>query len=480
MQHEIPLHVKVYRSLLGDILSGRLKPGEKICGERRLALQYGVSRIVVRQALEALSREQYVMRGRGRRGTHVCTHLPRGRKLNFAGWIAHAEPELSVWRASCRMFESEYPGFQVVNNSSPYRENHSFLVHRLASEQETDLVLISSSWVSFFESIHALEPLEKYLDHELIRSCHYPAADAGPLRVRHTCQVILFRRPLVMYYSRVLMERAGFHPDRPPRTLEELEEMSAAIAGLSDRDNRIFGFLPWVSRGSYSVALHWYIFLLALGGELFDRRGKSLLRSAEAVRALEWYRNLSLLGGAPVLQDSDSRLELFLRHRAGFILSVPYHRGVLEKMGDQFGACIIPFGETARSESVSFNHSLCIPRRSRYKEQAARFAGLLVSRPEAAALFFKSLGMIPGDISLIDPGTLDGPFHPVFYKQLQAARSLPDGFPRFYEALHILSKAVRAVLLERAAARGSLVKAADDIDVLFASHVPITQNYDLE
>jgi len=71
-------------------------------------------------------------------------------------------------------------------------------------------------------------------------------------------------------------------------------------------------------------------------------------------------------------------------------------------------------------------------------------------------------------------------YPPLLYKKLQTARSLLDGFPRFYEVLHILRKAVRAVLLEGADVQDSLLKAADNIDTLFAGHVPLTRSYHLE
>jgi len=68
-------HVAMYRqiaNLLRDAIAGGLyKPGQKIPAEPLLTRQFGVSRITVRQAIDALSREGLVIRKQGK-GTFVA------------------------------------------------------------------------------------------------------------------------------------------------------------------------------------------------------------------------------------------------------------------------------------------------------------------------------------------------------------------------------------------------------------------------
>ena len=67
-------HVAMYRQIasqLRDAIAGGVyKPGEKIPAEPLLTRRFGVSRITVRQAIDALSREGLVIRKQGK-GTFV-------------------------------------------------------------------------------------------------------------------------------------------------------------------------------------------------------------------------------------------------------------------------------------------------------------------------------------------------------------------------------------------------------------------------
>ncbi|MCR5467472.1 MAG: GntR family transcriptional regulator [Lachnospiraceae bacterium] len=60
------IYEKIYRDIINDILSGELKPGDKIESELELAERYGVSRITSKKAMEMLSAEHIVNRTRGK------------------------------------------------------------------------------------------------------------------------------------------------------------------------------------------------------------------------------------------------------------------------------------------------------------------------------------------------------------------------------------------------------------------------------
>lgn len=66
---EEPLYRRIATQLLGELRDGRIPPGERLPGERRLAEHFGVSRETVRQALELLRRDGLV--ATDRRGSHA-------------------------------------------------------------------------------------------------------------------------------------------------------------------------------------------------------------------------------------------------------------------------------------------------------------------------------------------------------------------------------------------------------------------------
>jgi GntR family transcriptional regulator len=67
----LPLYAQVRRALDARLAGGEWRPGDRIPGEPDLCREYGVSRPVVRQALQELSREGAIVRRKGL-GTFVA------------------------------------------------------------------------------------------------------------------------------------------------------------------------------------------------------------------------------------------------------------------------------------------------------------------------------------------------------------------------------------------------------------------------
>ena len=78
-----PMYFTLKNVLLSRIRALELPPGSRLPAERQLAVDYRISRITVRQALEALEREGLIRRERGRQGgTFVCADAPPDARLS--------------------------------------------------------------------------------------------------------------------------------------------------------------------------------------------------------------------------------------------------------------------------------------------------------------------------------------------------------------------------------------------------------------
>jgi GntR family transcriptional regulator len=101
---------KAAAKLRRDILQGRLRPSERLPGERDLCAALGVSRITVRLALDLLAEERLLVRRHGS-GTYVSASprpvLPLG--IHYTGSVREHAPDLrrrlvSVRAATLREF----------------------------------------------------------------------------------------------------------------------------------------------------------------------------------------------------------------------------------------------------------------------------------------------------------------------------------------------------------------------------------------
>ncbi|MBW2621432.1 MAG: GntR family transcriptional regulator [Deltaproteobacteria bacterium] len=75
----IPLYSRITSSLRNDILNGRYEPGFKFPREEKLAKEFNVSRITIREALALLERESLINRHQGK-GTFVSEKIPKIRR----------------------------------------------------------------------------------------------------------------------------------------------------------------------------------------------------------------------------------------------------------------------------------------------------------------------------------------------------------------------------------------------------------------
>jgi len=61
----IPLYYQVMRDLKEQITAGKLGPGQQLPSEAELTQRFGVSRVVVRQALQILDDQDLIVRVKG-------------------------------------------------------------------------------------------------------------------------------------------------------------------------------------------------------------------------------------------------------------------------------------------------------------------------------------------------------------------------------------------------------------------------------
>jgi GntR family transcriptional regulator len=82
----IPLYFQLMRILKEQILSGRLGSGDRMPSEAELMADFGVSRVVVRRALQMLEEDGLIVRVRGK-GTFVSQQAEQGRGPRLWGYL---------------------------------------------------------------------------------------------------------------------------------------------------------------------------------------------------------------------------------------------------------------------------------------------------------------------------------------------------------------------------------------------------------
>ena len=102
----VPFYFQLARMLQEEIATGRWSPGTQLASEPTLGEHFGVSRSVVRQALERLERDGCVQRLKGR-GTFVVGPTNDSWRLQSSEGFFHEEVERLGHRVTSRILRAE-------------------------------------------------------------------------------------------------------------------------------------------------------------------------------------------------------------------------------------------------------------------------------------------------------------------------------------------------------------------------------------
>jgi multiple sugar transport system substrate-binding protein len=186
---------------------------------------------------------------------------------------------------------------------------------------------------------------------------------------------------LALYLNRALFRDAGLDPDRPPRTIAELDRAAEALTHTESSRILRAGFLHsepgwWTWHWGYSF-----------GGTLYDERAeRSLVSSSQNIAAYEWVQSYPRRLGAAAEQQFragfgtyDSPLNPFLAGKLGMILQGPWLANVINAYKPELDYAVAPFPvaegvyDPAAPIAMIDTDILVIPRGVRHPEASMEF-----------------------------------------------------------------------------------------------------------
>lgn len=239
-----------------------------------------------------------------------------------------------------------------------------------------------------YAEMGALEPLDGLMRRDGVSAEDYLPSIIEQCRYKDfTWALPTTPATLALHYNRDLFRKAGLDPDRPPRTIAELNEYAAKLT-VTDESGAIvqLGFSPtepgwWNDRWGY-----WF------GGDLLSADGKRItIDSAENIAAFEWVRSFPKRYGMEHIQvfqasggQFNSSQNLFLAGKVAMVLQGPWMATFVDKFSPGLDWGVAPFPAVdASMPAVTICEAdvLVIPKGSRHREEAWDFIRF-VQRPE--------------------------------------------------------------------------------------------------
>ena len=139
----VPVYWQIKESILKEITSGKLKPGDKILSEPQLKEKYGVSRLTARSAVTELVNEGYLVRKQGY-GTYIQKPRIENSQERFKGFKSDMEDK--GFTVSSEILESkEIFAPEFIQSSMNLNDNDKvFKIKRLRFANNEPIVIHES------------------------------------------------------------------------------------------------------------------------------------------------------------------------------------------------------------------------------------------------------------------------------------------------------------------------------------------------
>lgn len=219
-----------------------------------------------------------------------------------------------------------------------------------------------------------------------------------------------------LFFRTDLFKQAGLDPEKPPKTMEELDAYAKALTKKDDAGNvLVYGFIPWLDAGLDPPTWAWMF-----GANVFDQAtNKVNLNSPEMVANFKWQSGYSnLYNPAEIKSAASSFGEAFSANHAFMTGKV-----AMTAMGNwfcnairiyapelQYNIAPLPAPEGGRYGGTPLNANVCaVPKGAKEIEGAVRFAlfcqeGYILDDNNKQ---WRSLGIYPGkikDLTLMKEG----------------------------------------------------------------------------
>lgn len=246
--------------------------------------------------------------------------------------------------------------------------------------------LWSGNVISYAQKRAAL-PLDEYCkSHGITGKRFIPAFWEMCQYEGHTYAFPTTPASVALHWNKRLFREAGLDPDKPPRTIEELDAMAEKLTRVEDGKIVQMGFLP-AEPGWWNWA--WGCFF---GGEVWDGKSEITCDSAENVRGFEWVQKYAKRYGAEALQtfrsgfgNFSSPQNAFMAEKVAMELQGVWMYNFIDKYtrGFEWGAAPFPYPKDRpdlANTTIVEEDVVIIPRGAKHSDEAFEFLAFLASQ----------------------------------------------------------------------------------------------------
>lgn len=260
-----------------------------------------------------------------------------------------------------------------------------------------------------------------------------------------------------LFWNKDLFEAAGFDPEVPPKTWDEMLEIATAVKEKTDAAG------VGLAAASFDNTMHQFMnYVYTNGGEVINSDGEIVFNSPNNVQALEFYGKLAEVSqSGPVAYDRAKLRPLFVESQIAMMVSGPWERSRINDVN--WGVAPLPVGPMGGPGTLLITDSLAVFKGTGVEEQAVSLAKWLTN-PDNQFEFEAAQGLTPlRDVAGVQAIVDADPTWAAFLDAIPTGG--PEPFVTDYVGLQdVINEAIQGVVLGEIGAAEAVEFAAEELE----------------
>ena len=158
----------------------------------------------------------------------------------------------------------------------------------IAANKPPDVSFVDGTQVAQWAEWGALTSLDEYIQRDGVRAEDFydPCWKQALYRDKVWALTYCADPNFAFCWNKELFRKAGLDPDKPPRTIADVDRMEAKLTQTKGAHLQSIGIIPWQQYGSANSVFTWG---WAFGGKFYDERNQRITANdPKVVKAVDW------------------------------------------------------------------------------------------------------------------------------------------------------------------------------------------------
>lgn len=375
--------------------------------------------------------------------------------LVFTNWVGAEEGTRDQLKDVIAQFEKENPNIKIDAKTIPVSDTMKQLTIMASAGNAPDVAQVQGDGVITLAISNFLEPVDNLIPASYLSVLPKNIYDSASLWNGKHYAIPWAPIENGFWYNKKLMKEAGLDPEKPPKTMEELDK---AIQQAKQRLPQDVVMLQ-LDTTIRTIGLfdQWPFMLNFTQGVPPVEGDKVNVNSPGMITYGEWLRKQVKEGNTLPGKRYGEFRPMAAQNRLLFGFDGSYLHGVMKSMNksltdkdifETWGVTAIPAGSNGKHYTADTNHCLVVFKSSKNKEAAAKFAEYLANSNYALAKYHIPVGFVPmaKDAAQRVPETAGSPLSKSFMNDvLSSVVPLPYG-PNYSKMSEILMSSVQEII----------------------------------